>query len=147
MTVADLVVVDTNILVYSIDVQSAFHLPSRAIVERAQSADAGLCFAPQNLAEFFATVTNPRRVTSPKTPEEALITIESFLALPGFEVLPAPVDLVERWVQLCRKCPLSAGDIFDAQLAAIMLANGVETICTYNTEDFHRFPGIKAMRP
>lgn len=44
--------------------------------------------APQNLAEFYAIVTNARRVSTPRTPEEALAVIEQFLERPGLELLP-----------------------------------------------------------
>jgi hypothetical protein len=58
------------------------------------------------LAEFFAIVTNPRRVTPVKTAEEVLQAIEQFLALPGLTVLPLPADVVTRWIALVRANPV-----------------------------------------
>jgi hypothetical protein len=60
------------------------HTASRALLDKAKAADAGLCIAPQNLIEFFAVVTDPRRVTQAKTSDEALQAIDDFLRLPGW---------------------------------------------------------------
>ena len=99
------------------------------------------------LAEFFAVVTNPKRVTPAKTPEEALQAIERFLALPGLILLPLPAAVVSRWVQLVRSRPVKGGEVFDLQAAAAMFAHGIETVYTYNGSDFQGIPGITAKEP
>jgi predicted nucleic acid-binding protein len=76
---ADRALVDTNVLVYSAYPSAVQHTDSRALVESAKDPAAGLCVFPQILAEFFAVVTNPKRVTPPKTAEEGLQAIEQFL--------------------------------------------------------------------
>jgi hypothetical protein len=80
---------------------------------------------PQNLAEFYATVTNPRRVTQPKTPTEALDAIDGFLGLPGLVLLQPPPDWIVRWVHLLRLFPAKGPNAFDALLVATMQGNGV----------------------
>jgi predicted nucleic acid-binding protein len=81
---------DTNVLVYSVYADAEHHRAARFLVDQAQSQDAALCLTPQVLAEFYAVVTNPRRVTEPKPPEVALETISTFLALPGITLSPFP---------------------------------------------------------
>ncbi|MEK7406981.1 MAG: PIN domain-containing protein, partial [Acidobacteriota bacterium] len=73
--------VDTNILVYSVLRDSEKHLPARRLLEQANSAVAGLCVCSQVLAEFFAVVTDPRRVSTVREPEEALAVIDTILTL------------------------------------------------------------------
>jgi len=146
---AELALLDTNLFVYAVDEESEFHAASRGLLLRAGDAAAQerLCAAPQVLAEFFAVVTSPRRVRNPRTPEEALSAVERFIALPNLAVLPVPVDLVPRWIALVRAHQLSASRVFDAQLAATMLANGVPRIYTYDRGHFECFPGIEVVTP
>jgi predicted nucleic acid-binding protein len=111
---------------------SEFYAASDALLERTKTAGAGLCIAPQNLAEFYAIVTNARRVATPRTPEEALAVIEQFLERPGLELIPVPADIVARWVELVRRHPVVGGDLFEIQLIATMLGNGITRIYTFN---------------
>ena len=142
MTPNDPRLLDTNVLVYALDGSSPHHAASRAVLDQAQSSDANLCVTPQTLAEFFSLVTNPKRVSSPKLPEDALAAIESIVALPGLEVLPVPIDVVTRWVELCRQHPVKGAEIYDLQIVAVMLANGVQRICTFDKADFTPFSEI-----
>lgn len=79
----DLLLLDTNILVYALDATAQFHAASRAVLEQARSPNAGWCVVPQSLAEFYSLVTNPKRVASPLTPEDALASVERIASLPG----------------------------------------------------------------
>ena len=42
---------------------------------------------------------------------------------------------------------MKGSDVFDAQIAAIMLANGVKKIYTFNEADFGRSKEIQVLRP
>lgn len=147
MTAFNRALVDTNVLVYAYFQESEHFKPSRTLLETAQNEDAGLCVAPQNLFEFFATTTPPRRVSQVKSSEEALSAINEILSLPGMEVIAVPVDIVSRWVDLIHQSPVSAKRSFDHQLAATMLANGVNRIHTSNDGDFRSIPGIEVRVP
>jgi predicted nucleic acid-binding protein len=139
--------IDTNVLVYALFATAAQHAAARSLLEQAKDPKAGLCIFPQILAEFFAVVTNPKRVSPAKTTDEALQAVEQFLALPGLTLLPLPADVVTRWVQLARVRPVKGGEVFDLQAAAAMLAHGVGTVYTYNGADFQGIPGIVAKEP
>jgi hypothetical protein len=92
------------------------------------------------MAEFFAVVTNHRRVTNPRTPAEALEAIDHFLAMPGLRLIAQPVDIVARWSDLVRQHPVRGADVFDVQIAATNLASGIGQLYTFNRDDFERFP-------
>ena len=68
---------------------------------------AGLCVVPQNLAEFYATVTNPRRVTQAKSTTEALDAIDDLLALSPTWADAARGDSRPAW--LWRACAARLG--------------------------------------
>ncbi len=106
-----------------------------------------LCVAQQNLAEFYAVVTDPRRVTEPRQPAEALEAIKRLIAMPGICLLPLPADIVERWIALMRNRPVRRGAAFDVQLVATMLGNGIRKIYTLNDSDFRPFDQIEVFAP
>jgi predicted nucleic acid-binding protein len=147
MSTADALLLDTNVLVYALDESSPYHAACRRILDSAQSPDANLKLSPQSLAEFFSVVTNPRRVAFPKSTAEAISAVEMILALPGIEVLPVPLDVVSRWLELCRQREVKGGAIYDMQLLAVMLANDIRRVCTYNRADFEWIADIAVMVP
>ena len=92
-------------------------------------------------------VTNPRRVTEVKSPEVALETMNTFLALPGMTLLPVPLDIVSRLMALLRTHPVIGRKIFDVQLVATLLGNGVRTLHTFNRLDFEPFTELEVLTP
>ncbi len=146
-TVSDPALLDTNVLVYAVFPATPQHAASRALLDGAKAVGANFCVAPRNLVEFYAVVTNPRRVTQPKTSDEALQAIDDLLALPGLTLLPVPADLVARWAQLLRQSPATKQRAFDTQLVATMLGDGVTKLYTFNTADFQHFAGIQVLAP
>jgi uncharacterized protein len=138
---------DTNLLVYALYRDMPQYRAARALLEQTQEEAAGLCASSQVLAEFYSIITNPRRVTSPFTSAEALREIEKVCAAPGTILVPLPVDVVERWVTLLRRHPITRERIFDVQLVATMLANGISKIYTFNVKDFRPFLEIEAIEP
>jgi predicted nucleic acid-binding protein len=143
----DPALLDTNVLVYSVYQDAQQHAASRALVERAADPNAGLYVTAQSMAEFFATVTNHRRVTNPRTPAEALDAIERFLALPGLALLAQPAEVVSRWIELIRQHRVTGADVFDVQIVATMLASDVRRIYTFNGADFDWLPQIQVLIP
>ena len=139
--------VDTNVLVYAVYPESEHHAASRGFLDKAQSGELSLCIAVQTLAEFYAVVTDSRRVAVPRGPEEALATMETIAAMPGMTLLPVPADALERLLVLARKYPVTRGAVFDLQLLATMLGNGVRTIYTFNRQHFERFDEIDVLTP
>jgi hypothetical protein len=76
---ANRVAVDANILVYAVYRDTPQHAASRAWLERAVRGEVKICLTSQVLAEFFAIVTNPKRVSDPRTPDDAVTAIEAAL--------------------------------------------------------------------
>lgn len=109
----ELSLLDTNVLVYALYQGAPHHAASRKLLDAAQRPDAALCLVPQSLAEFYAVVTNPKRVTSAKSSEDAIGAIESFLQLPGLILLPVAPDLVTRWIALLRQHAVTGHRVFD----------------------------------
>lgn len=144
---SDPALLDTNVLIYAVIPAMPQHLASRALLDQAKAGGANLCVAPQNLIEFYAVVTDPRRVTQPRTSDEALQAIDDMMALPGLRLLPVPPDLISRWEQLLRQHLTTRKRAFDTQLVATMLGNQVTRIYTHNVADFQYFNQLQVLTP
>jgi predicted nucleic acid-binding protein len=100
MTTSELALLDTNVLVNAVFENSEHFAAARDLLDRGRDAAAGFQLLPQNVTEFYAVVTNPKRVTTPKSPSEALSAIRTFLGLSGIALLPVPTDVVSRCKRL-----------------------------------------------
>jgi len=149
MTTSDDAVLDTNVLVNSLYEDSEHFAPSRALLDRAKERNAGFRLFPQNVAECYAALTNlnPRRVTVPKPPVEALAAVEAFLALPGITLMPVPTTLAQHLLALMRRRPVIGRKVYDLQLVAAMLGSGLRRIYTFNVDDFAPFGELEVLTP
>ena len=97
------------------------------------------------MCEFYAVVTNARRVSKPLSSADALRAIADLLTF--LQILPTPVRAVAGWMDLLRRRPLTGGDVFDLQIVTTMQANGAQRIYTFNTADFAVFPELTVVSP
>jgi len=140
-------IVDANILIYALDADAPQHIACLALLEAAQGEIpmTTLYVTLQILCEFYAIVTNARRVLKPRSSADALAAISDML---GFlRVLPVPVAVIDEVIALVRRRPVTGGDIFDLQIVATMKLNGISRIYTFNTDDFKLFPEIEPLTP
>lgn len=79
MITSEAAVLDTNVLVYPADEMSPFHVPSRDLRDRGVRGDEKLCIFPQVMSEFYAILTDPKRVSNPRSQEEVVAEIEKYL--------------------------------------------------------------------
>ena len=70
---------DTNVLIYALDADAPHHTAARALLEAARDGSATLYVTRQIPREFYAVVTNARRVAKPRSPAEALDAIQIML--------------------------------------------------------------------
>jgi uncharacterized protein len=144
---ADRVAVDANVLVYALYRDAPQQRASRAFLETGRRGEVILCLTSQVLAEFFSIVTSAKRVSNPRTPEDARAVVEAMLARQGAVILPVVSEVVKLWLDMLHQHPVRAGAVFDLQLVATMVANGVSRICTFNGKDFEGFAGVDVISP
>jgi predicted nucleic acid-binding protein len=140
-------ILDANVLAYAVNADAPQHAASRTLLEAARDSSTTLYVTSQILCEFYSVITNPRRVAVASSPQEALNIISAMLALPGLHILPIPARAVAGCMELLQRHPVSGGNVFDLQIAATMLANGVQRIYTFNTDDFQPFPELVVAIP
>jgi predicted nucleic acid-binding protein len=138
-------IVDANILVYAFDADASQHLASRNLLDAGRLGATTLYGTSQILCEFYSIVTNSRRVAKPRSPADAISAIGGLVSF--LHVLPIPAHAVEVWLDLLRRHPVTGGEVFDLQIAATMLANGINRIYTYNIGDFAPFKELLVSEP
>jgi predicted nucleic acid-binding protein len=148
MTTSELALLDTNILVYAADETSEFHVPAKQLRDQGVQGDISVAVSPQILFEFFAVITNPRRVTQPRSPQEAREEMEKYLQAPTILKIYPGEDIINRVMALLQQHPqITRQDIFDCVLVATMHTNGVRRIYTYNRQHFTPFADIEVLTP
>jgi predicted nucleic acid-binding protein len=138
--------VDTNILVRLAVPSDPYHLSARHAIEALQEEE--LYTASQNYIELWNVATRPVEQNGlGQTTAVADQLLRSFEQ--AFLRLPEPTDVYDRWRQLVVRFEISGVKVHDARLVALMLANDIVRILTFNAADFRRYGvlGIRAIKP
>ena len=139
--------VDANVLVYAVNEDASFHNKALTFVEARLNGEIPICLTPQVLSEFFATVTSSKRLEAPLPSGKATLELEKYFLKGEANMLYFHRGTLETMLELLKKYPVTQQDVFDLQLAATMISNGVKRIYTYNTSDFAKYAGIEVLTP
>lgn len=147
MITSKLGLLDANILVYAVNEDSQFHDTAVKLRNKGLMGEIPLCVTPQVLSEFFAIITDPRRIELPLTQAEAALEVENyFFSKSIIKVYPQP-NVIQFMLDFLKRYSVTRQGIFDLQLVATMLANNITRIYTYNEKDFLQYAEIEAIRP
>lgn len=137
--------VDANILLYSVAEDSRFHAAAREWLTDALNGARRVGIPWPSLWAFVRIATNPRALTMPLTPAEAWEHVTDWLDAPATWV-PAPGrghrDILA-WLLV--DGDLRAGLVTDAVLAALCLEHGLTMVSA--DSDFARFPQVAWLNP
>ena len=136
---------DTNVLLRVFQRTHPMHADAwRAIRILKRRGD--LFIVPQNIVELWVVATRPVERNGLGMPARtAAIQLSRFR---GFLPLLADVPEVhQEWEQLVTRNGVSGKKAHDARLVASMVAHGLDTILTFNIDDFRRYAGINALHP
>ena len=147
MITSEITLIYSNILIYAHQSLSMFYEPAKALRDKGMDGEIMLCVCPQVLMEFYAVITNPKRVTNPFEPREAMSEVEKYLRTERIVKIYPGEDLVFRMIELFRKYEVRRYEIFDLQIVATMLSNGIKRLYTYNQEHFDRFTEVEVLIP
>ncbi|MGB9622729.1 MAG: type II toxin-antitoxin system VapC family toxin [Candidatus Bathyarchaeia archaeon] len=107
MTISNVfALLDTNVLVYAADESSPFHQRSKNLRDKGLIGQIPLCVCPQVLMEFFAIITDPRRVENPREPMEAIEEIEKYLLLKNIMKIYTREDTFQITINLLKNIVL-----------------------------------------
>ncbi len=136
-----LILVDSNILIYSLSSRSTKCLRAQDFLQKNQQI---LCIAQQNIFETLRVLTHPN-TPNPLSAAEAIKDIT--LVTEHLQVLSPLPETEYIATELIQKHNVIGSKIFDAYLAATALSHGVTTIATENEKDFKMFEGISILNP
>ena len=140
------IVVDTNVLIFSVQDGHPWQEDSIHAIERRLLADETIYVLPQNLAEFWNVCTRPANKNgiglSVESADRRLTNLESLLT-----VLHDTPLVYSQWRKLIVQHGVKGVPVHDARIAAAMLTHGVEQILTYNPRDFSRYGAITPIHP
>lgn len=139
---------DTNILIYSLDLSVENRQKHRASLEvlRPSSTEI-LCISPQILGEFYAVVTRPSLLANPLTPQETLSRIDRLMQMQHIEILSMSDEVFKRWLELLKTNAVTGARVFDLMHVATMMIHGIKSIYTFNVDDFDGIPDIEIILP
>jgi predicted nucleic acid-binding protein len=138
--------IDTNVLLRLSRQDDPQHQLIATTIEALGRQGADLCFAIQNIAEFWNVVTRPTDRNG-----YGLTIVEANQRVEFIErtmtLLPDNEQVYSIWRHLVVANNVRGVQVHDARLAAIMQAHGVTRILTLNEPDFLRYSGIQAIHP
>jgi predicted nucleic acid-binding protein len=142
-----LLLLDTNVLLRLVVTKHPDHAEVASAVRVLRRVGHTFAMAMQGASEFWNVCTRPVAARgglglSLAQTDTYLGQLERQIAVrtdstPSFAI----------WRQLIVRHGVRGVQVHDARIAALMLANGISHILTYNGKDFTRFPGISALSP
>lgn len=146
MTSSNLVLFDSNILIWAHDTESPHHRKAKELVEAALTKKINACLAHQNLLEFLSIVTNPKRLSQTLSLTKTLKIVGNYLRY--FNIISPQEATLNLVLMSIRDFKMRKAKVFDAYLVATMLTNNIATIYTANDKDFKKFADkIKIVNP
>ncbi len=140
-----MVVVDANVLLYAVDLDTAHHERSRSWLDASLAGTEAVGLAWIALLAFIRIGTNASILPHPMTADEATGQVEAWLAAPA-AVMAQPTPRHASLLRGLLRDTGTAGNLTtDAHLAALALEHGAD-IVSYD-RDFARFPGITHRLP
>ncbi|MGD0644685.1 MAG: type II toxin-antitoxin system VapC family toxin [Candidatus Bathyarchaeia archaeon] len=141
------ILLDTNILVHAYNVASPHQKVASSILERAMEGEIEVCIAQQVLFEFFAVITNSKRVELPLPLDKAADLCLDLWECSEIEKI-AITEYVPREVfSLVKSKKLSGSSVFDCILAVSAKVNKIGVIYTENVRDFEKYEFVKVINP
>ena len=140
------VLVDTNILLRSVEPSHPQHAVAVAAVSQLLAESTPVYFTLQNIAEFWNVATRPIEsnglgLSIPSTLGE-VEKIEGLLTL-----LPDTPAVYAEWKRIIVEHGVSGVKVHDARLIATMKTHGVRSLLTFDVDDFARYTDIEVTHP
>lgn len=137
---------DTNLLLRLSDTPSPQNPIAAGALARLLREEHEVFITAQNIVEFWAVATRPVEANGLGwNPEHTRREVRALRE--KFPLLPDHSDIFTIWLRLVEDLPVVGKRVHDARLVAVMKANGVEHLLTFNGGDFAIFPGLSVVEP
>ncbi len=142
-----MIAVDTNLLVYAHRRSAPEYQEARALIRSLAEGEDVWAIPWPCIFEFMAVVTN-RRIwrDDATTPEQAWSQVSAWTASPSLRLLGETNGFLETLARFVRRPRVRGPVIYDARIAAICIAHGVDELLTRD-RDFALFPELQTRDP
>lgn len=137
--------VDANILLYSVDESSPFHAVASSWLTSALNGSRRVALPWLSLTAFLRIATNPRATLSPLSATHAWDIAEGWLSAPTAWIPQPGEGHHEILKQIMVRYDIRASLVTDAVLAAMCVEHGLEMVSA--DSDFARFREITWVNP
>ena len=137
--------VDANVLLYSVDTASPFHARVADWLVDALIGPRRVAIPWMSLSAFLRIATNPRATRRPLSPSEAWEHVDGWLDAPASWVPEPGRGHREILRDLMSRLDLRAGLVTDAVLAAMCVEHGLDIVSA--DSDFARFTELTWINP
>jgi len=138
--------VDTNILVYSINLDSVFHQRARTFLKVGFSKQT-FYLTPQVILEFYNVISS-KKFTVPLKPAKIKKLVNFFADQAKFPYIFPDKSTFQEAIKIALQTKsFGKQKIFDAYLVATCLENKISVIYTHNPKDFRSYKGITLIDP
>lgn len=137
-----MIAVDTNVLIYAHRGETAWHEAARARLVALAEGPARWGLPVFCVGEFIRVVTHGRVFNPPSSVSQAAAFIENLMAAPNCQLVRPGPEFLDLLMATARRSDARGNLVFDAQIAALCLEYGIDTLLT-NDRDFGRFDGLR----
>ena len=134
---ADPVFLDTNVLVAATVVTHPAHAAAGALLDKLTNEQTPLCISVQVCREFLVVLTRQPVEGRTFTVEEALASLDTWRS--AASTLDEDGGVLLELLSLVRARQVRGKQVHDANIVAVMLANGITRLATFNVGDFQRY--------
>jgi len=138
--------VDTNILLAAFRTLADEHKVAKETLNSLLSQTEQVAFTDIVINEFFANVTNSKLSIPYTTIKIASQQIENWLSAPCAKIIRGKPGNFDTFIRLCAETGRTGQQIYDAQIAAICIDNGVTEFIT-NDLGFEDFTELRIRNP
>ena len=137
---------DTNILVYAANTSSPFFKRAKAVRDQAASGKFVAYITPQICLEFFAILSNPKRLGEHVNISDAVRAVRAYQSTKHISLVLPKTTTHLHALELCERYKLSTQEVYDAYLIATALDNEIYTIISADN-GMTRFKEISVLNP
>ncbi|MCD4755688.1 MAG: PIN domain-containing protein, partial [Deltaproteobacteria bacterium] len=138
--------IDSNILIYAHNRASPYYNEAKQIIHTSIEEDL-LGISEISLREFYAVITDGRKVDKPFTPANASILLKNYFQSKRVVVCQLTSEVWEKAFEYMVRYKVSRYDLDDLFIALTLWLKGTSTIYTRNIKDFKKFDFIEAVNP
>ncbi len=130
------VLIDTNILIYSLDKNSKYYAFANDIIN---SYSGSAYITSKNISEFIAVLSKNKNIDYKYIKKKVKdLTFNFEILFPGTNSFKIFNDLIEKYEP-------KGNLIYDIEVVSVMLASNIKSIATVNVKDFENIKEVEIM--